>query len=135
MEFFWVTDWLLAFILAFLPFCSLQCSSPYNHIYPPTSPFPENYQLASKWNQAVESAIASNCQVHLLPFSMYTSDFGSYIIKKCFNLLLFMTVQNLTMLSNFFLCWLAACRWPYRGTPWRLNHFIVITLYQQQPNG
>ena len=35
--------------------------------------------------------------------------------------------------SSFF-CWLAACRRSYRGTPWQLTHFNVITLYQQQPN-
>ena len=30
--------------------------------------------------------------------------------------------------TNVFFCWLAAWRW-------RLNHFVVITLYQQQPSG
>ena len=37
-------------------------------------------------------------------------------------------------LDLFCCCWLAAWRWPYRGSPWRLNHFVVITLYQQQHN-
>ena len=37
--------------------------------------------------------------------------------------------------STFFCCcWLATCRRTYWGTPWWLNHFTVITLYQQQPN-
>ena len=31
----------------------------------------------------------------------------------------------------FVCCWLAACTWPYRELSWWLNHFIVITLYQQ----
>ena len=42
--------------------------------------------------------------------------------------------NNALFLKSFF-CWLAAWRWPYRGSPWQLNYFIVITLYQQQPNG
>ena len=33
----------------------------------------------------------------------------------------------------FFFCWLAAWGHSYRETPWRLNHFNVITLKQQQP--
>ena len=28
---------------------------------------------------------------------------------------------------NFF-CWLAAWGWPYIGSPWQLNHFVVKTL-------
>ena len=35
----------------------------------------------------------------------------------------------------FFFCWLAAWRQSYRGKPWRLNHFIVLTLYQNQHKG
>ena len=34
-------------------------------------------------------------------------------------------------LCHFF-CWLAAWGWPYIGSSWQLNHFIVIILYQQQ---
>ena len=34
-----------------------------------------------------------------------------------------------------FLLLLVGCmKAPYRGTPWQLNHFNVITLYQQQPS-
>ena len=32
----------------------------------------------------------------------------------------------------FFFCWLAAWEHSYRWTPWPLNHFVVIALYQQQ---
>ena len=40
-------------------------------------------------------------------------------------------VPRYLSLPNFF-CWLAAWRCLYRETPRRLNHFIVITLYQKQ---
>ena len=36
-------------------------------------------------------------------------------------------------LSDFF--WSTTCRWHYRGSPWQHNHFVVITLHQQQPSG
>ena len=32
----------------------------------------------------------------------------------------------------FFCCWLAAWEIPYIGKPWRLNHFVVKALNQQQ---
>ena len=33
-------------------------------------------------------------------------------------------LQVAILLTKLFFSWLAACRHPYRGTPWQLNHFF-----------
>ena len=54
---------------------------------------------------------------------------------KCSYLLMLIEMYLLwkTLILIFF--WLAACRQPYKGLPWQLNHFYVMTLYQQKPIG
>ena len=37
--------------------------------------------------------------------------------------------------TQIFFCWLAAWRGVYERSPRQLNHFVVITLYQQQLSG
>ena len=43
--------------------------------------------------------------------------------------------HTIETVSTVFFCWLPAWRWPYRGSPWRLNLFVFLALYQHSSFG
>ena len=47
---------------------------------------------------------------------------------KEFEQLLLSSISTEIVIIIIFFCWLAAWEHSYEGTPWRLNHFDVITL-------
>ena len=54
------------------------------------------------------------------------------VLSASTNTLNFSNLKMYFQAQNKIFFWLAAQRWPYRGTPRQLNHFVVITLYQKQ---
>ena len=66
-------------------------------------------------------------------FVIFAAFLGFKCLKADFSVFL-EAPQSLIFLVFLFFCWLAAWGLSYKGKPWRLNQFIVITFYQQQHN-